>query len=260
MQLAFNKYQGTGNDFVLIDNRSGRITSDTNLILRLCDRRFGIGADGLILLENVEGFDFQMVYFNADGSPATFCGNGGRCITSFANHLGVIDKTTLFLAADGSHSASIKNIKGRTAQVELTMKDVTSLKKSEHFVILNTGTPHYVSFVENPDIIDILTEGRKIRYATEYAPIGINVNYAKLDGDHIFIRTYEKGVEDETLSCGTGVTASAIAASEFNNRKNYTVTTRGGQLSVAFEKEGNKYTHIRLCGPATFVYSGEISI
>jgi diaminopimelate epimerase len=188
------------------------------------------------------------------------CGNGGRCIAAFANRIGATDKDALFLAADGPHSALVKNTNCQIAQVELTMKDVTQLQKNEHFVILNTGTPHFVSFIDDPDSIDILAEGRKIRYSPEYEPTGINVNFAKLDGDKIYIRTYEKGVENETLSCGTGVTASAIAASEFTNRKRYIVTTRGGMLTVDFEKERNKYTHIRLSGPATFVYSGEIDI
>lgn len=260
MQLAFYKYQGTGNDFILIDNRTGVFVYEEKLVALLCDRRFGIGADGLLLLESSEGYDFKMVYYNSDGSPATMCGNGGRCITSFAKRLGLIGSTAKFLAADGPHSASIQNTDELVDSVELSMKDVTDVYKSEHFVILNTGTPHFVSFVDDPDKIDILTEGRKIRYTPEYAPVGINANFAKLDGDHIYVRTYEKGVEDETLSCGTGVTASAIAASEFSNGNRYKVTTKGGQLSVSFKKEGNKYTNIRLSGPATFVYSGEINI
>ena len=260
MQLAFYKYQGTGNDFILIDNQAGLFTYNKELVARLCDRNFGIGADGLILIENAEGFDFRMVYYNSDGSPATMCGNGGRCITAFANRLGVIDKNAVFISADGTHSAAIKTVEGQTAEVELTMKDVTFLQKNEHFVILNTGTPHYVSFVDDPDLINIVAEGRKIRYSPEFAPVGINVNFAKLYGNQIYVRTYEKGVEDETLSCGTGVTASAIAASEFTQGGNFIVTTLGGRLSVDFEKDGNKYTNIRLSGPATFVYSGEISI
>jgi diaminopimelate epimerase len=260
MKLTFCKYQGTGNDFILIDNRAGHFNYSKELVVKLCNRRFGIGADGLLLLENVEGYDFRMVYYNSDGSPATMCGNGGRCISAFANHLGVISATTKFLAADGPHFASIQNINELVAIVEITLKDVTSIQKNKHFVILNTGTLHFVSFVDNPDIMDIVEEGSKIRYSPEFAPAGINVNFVKLDGDHIYVRTYEKGVENETLSCGTGVTAAAIAASEFSNGENFKVTTKGGQLSVAFEKEGNKYTNIRLSGPATFVYSGEISI
>jgi diaminopimelate epimerase len=260
MQLAFCKYQGTGNDFILIDNRSGHFDYDKGHIEKMCDRRFGIGADGLVSLENAYGFDFRMVYYNSDGSPATMCGNGGRCITSFAKRIGLIGSTTKFLAADGPHFASIHNTDEPADIVELSMKDATEVQKGEDFVILNTGTPHFVSFVDDPDKIDILAEGRKIRYAPEYAPLGINANFAKLKGNHIYVRTYEKGVEDETLSCGTGVTASAIAASEFNGGKNFNVTTKGGQLSVVFEKEGNTYNHIRLIGPATFVYSGEINV
>jgi diaminopimelate epimerase len=260
MQIAFYKYEGTGNDFIVIDNRYVQLEYRNDLVMKLCDRRFGIGADGLLLLENAEGFDFRMIYYNSDGSPATMCGNGGRCITAFANRIGVVGDTLNFLAADGPHSASIHKIDEHITQVELSMKDVIISIKNEHSVILNTGTPHFVSFVDDPDIIDIVAEGRKIRYAPEFAPLGTNVNFAKLDGDHIYVRTYEKGVEDETLSCGTGVTASAIAASEFTDARSFRVTTRGGKLSVAFEKEGEKYFHIRLGGPATFVYSGEISI
>jgi len=260
MRLKFYKYQGTGNDFILIDNREGLFEYKKELVAHLCDRHFGIGADGMLLLENVNGFDFRMVYYNSDGSPATMCGNGGRCIMAFANRLGVIGETAKFLAADGPHSARILNTDKHVVQVELSMKDVTITQKNKHSVTLNTGTPHFVSFVDDPDIIDIVSEGRKIRYAPEYAPFGINVNFSKLDGENIYVRTYEKGVEDETLSCGTGVTASAIAASEFTVGKKFKVTTRGGQLSVAFDKEGNNYTNIRLSGPATIVFIGEISI
>jgi diaminopimelate epimerase len=260
MQLKFCKYEGAGNDFIVIDNRVVEIDYRNDKVIKLCDRHFGIGSDGLLLLENAEGFDFRMVYYNPDGSPATMCGNGGRCIAAFANRIGIAGDTLNFLAADGPHSASIHNIDEHITQVELSMKDVIISSSNEHSVILNTGTPHFVSFVDDPDIIDIVAEGRKIRYAPEFAPIGTNVNFAKLDGDNIYVRTYEKGVEDETLSCGTGVTASAIAASEFTDAKSFKVTTRGGQLSVAFEKKGGNYINIRLSGPATFVYSGEISI
>jgi len=260
MQLTFYKYEGTGNDFIIIDNREGLFTCQNELITHLCDRRFGIGADGLLLLENALGFDFRMVYYNSDGSPATMCGNGGRCISAFANHIGVTGNTANFMAADGPHSATIQRIDEHTAQVELRMKDVTIFQKNEQSVILNTGTPHFVSFVDDPDIIDIVAEGRRIRNKSEYNPIGINVNFAKLEGDQIYVRTYEKGVEDETLSCGTGVTATSIAASEYAGGRNFNVRTRGGQLSVSFEKEGNIYTNIRLSGPATFVYSGKISV
>jgi diaminopimelate epimerase len=260
MQLKFFKYEGAGNDFIVIDNRVVELDYRNDLVKKLCDRHFGIGADGLLLLENAEGFDFRMVYYNSDGSPATMCGNGGRCIAAFANRSGIVGDTLSFLAADGPHSASIHKIDENITQVELSMKDVNISISNEHSVILNTGTPHFVSFVDDPDNIDIVAEGQKIRYAPEFAPIGTNVNFAKLDGDKIYVRTYEKGVEDETLSCGTGVTASAIAASEFTDAKSFKVTTRGGQLSVAFEKEGKNYINIRLCGPATFVYSGEISI
>jgi diaminopimelate epimerase len=260
MQLGFHKYHGTGNDFIVIDNREAVFVYKQELVAKLCDRRFGIGADGLLLLENAKDFDFRMVYYNSDGSPATMCGNGGRCITAFAGKIGVIEEKACFIAADGPHTASVLKIDEYNTHVELSLKDVTYIQKEEHSVILNTGTPHFVSFVDDPDKIDIVAEGRKIRYSSAFAGAGINVNFAKLDGSEIYVRTYEKGVEDETLSCGTGVTASAVAASEFNGKKKYRVKTRGGQLTVAFEKEGSKYFNIRLGGPATFVYNGEIGI
>ena len=260
MQLAFYKYQGTGNDFILIDNQAGLFTYNKELVARLCDRNFGIGADGLILIENAEGFDFRMVYYNSDGSPATMCGNGGRCITAFANRLGVIDKNAVFISADGTHSAAIKTVEGQTAEVELTMKDVTFLQKNEHFVILNTGTPHYVSFVDDPDLINIVAEGRKIRYSPEFAPVGINVNFAKLYGNQIYVRTYEKGVEDETLSCGTGVTASAIAASLKYGGNSFYVNTAGGRLFVSFVRTADTFKNVKLTGPAKLVFEGTIEI
>ena len=260
MKFVFHKYQGTGNDFILIDNRDGHFHSDNLTITQLCDRHFGIGADGLLLLENIEGYDFRMVYFNSDGSPATMCGNGGRCIAAFANRLGVVGINAHFMAADGPHHAKIETQDARITRVELSMKDVIPADIGENFVILNTGTPHYVMFVEDPDSIDLMTEGAKLRYAPAYAPIGINVDFARYADDQIYVRTYEKGVEAETLSCGTGVTASAISASIFTGRDNYQVLTRGGKLAVTFERIEETFTNIRLTGPATFVYSGEIEI
>ena len=260
MKLIFHKYQGTGNDFILIDNRDGHFTCDNHRIAQLCDCHFGIGADGLLLLETLDGYDFRMVYYNSDGSPATMCWNGGRCIAAFANRLGIVGTNAHFFAADGPHNAKIEVQDEHITRVELSMKDVIPSEVGEHFVILNTGTPHFVRFVEEPDSIDLMTEGAKIRYAPDYAPIGINVDFARNTDDQIYVRTYEKGVEAETLSCGTGVTASAIAASVFTGRTSYQVITRGGKLAVTFERNGVTFTNIRLSGPATFVYSGEIEI
>ena len=260
MKLTFHKYQGTGNDFILIDNRKGIFSSDNDAVAKLCDRHFGIGADGLLLIETTEGYDFRMVYFNSDGSAATMCGNGGRCIAAFANRLGIVGTNAHFLAADGQHYAKIEVLDNLCTQVELSMNDVIPADMGEHFVVLNTGTPHFVRFVEEPDSIDLMTEGAKIRYAPDYAPVGINVDFARYAIDQIYVRTYEKGVEAETLSCGTGVTASAIAASLLTGRESYQVTTRGGKLAVAFERNGVTFTNIRLSGPATFVYSGETEI
>lgn len=260
MKFIFHKYQGTGNDFILIDNREGNFISDNQTIAQLCDRHFGIGADGLLLLENIDGCDFRMVYCNSDGSPATMCGNGGRCIVALANRLGIIGNKAHFMAADGPHFAKIEIQDELIMQVGLSMKDVIPADIGEHFVILNTGTPHFVRFVEEPDSIDLMTEGAKIRYAPDYSPTGINVDFARHVDDQIYVRTYEKGVEAETLSCGTGVTASAIAASVFTGRNKYHVTTRGGKLTVTFERNGVAFTNIWLSGPAIYVYSGEIEI
>ena len=260
MKIKFYKYQGTGNDFILIDNREGNFTSESQVIAKFCDRHFGIGADGLLLLESAEGYDFRMVYYNSDGSPATMCGNGGRCIAAFANRLSVVGANANFIAADGPHHAKIDIQDQAISQVELSMKDVIPADIGEHFVILNTGTPHFVRFVEEPDSIDVMAEGAKIRYAPEFAPVGINVDFARYNDDKIYVRTYEKGVEAETLSCGTGVTASAIAASLLTGRNSYQVITRGGKLTVMFERNGVTFTNIRLSGPATFVLNGEIDI
>lgn len=210
MKLKFHKYQGSGNDFILIDNRDNHFVCDNLEIAQLCDRHFGIGADGLLLLENLAGYDFRMVYYNSDGTSATMCGNGGRCIAAFANRLGIAGDKVHFLAADGPHEAKIESWQGMTTQVELTMKDVIPAEVGDHFVILNTGTPHFVRFVEEPEHVDVITEGAGIRYAPEYAPTGINVDFAHYLDDQIYVRTYEKGVEAETLSCGTGVTAQPL--------------------------------------------------
>jgi diaminopimelate epimerase len=260
MKLIFDKYQGTGNDFILIDNREKIFTGDHMTIAQLCERHFGIGADGVLLLEMVEGYDFRMVYYNSDGSPATMCGNGGRCIAAFANRLGIVDSKAHFLAADGPHDAEIGILDDHISQVALTMKDVIPASIGENHVFLNTGTPHFVRFVDEPDSIDLMKEGAQIRYAPDYAPTGTNVDFARREDERIYVRTYEKGVEAETLSCGTGVTASAIAASLFTGRNTYQVITRGGKLGVTFEKEGETFTNIRLSGPATCVYHGEINI
>ncbi|MBZ9651044.1 diaminopimelate epimerase [Psychroflexus montanilacus] len=258
MDLHFYKYQGTGNDFVLIDNRTSNFKNDTKIIKKLCDRRFGVGADGLILLENssLDLSDFKMVYFNADGNESTMCGNGGRCIVAFAKKLGVIESETTFEAIDGLHSATIKD-----GFVNLKMVDVPTVNLSKEASFLDTGSPHHVAFVDDVYDFDVFTQGRRIRNLPNYEAIkGTNVNFIQIKEGVVHVRTYERGVEDETLSCGTGVTAAAITAKMSNKIEDLPVKviTKGGTLEVDFEVEGpNAVKNIWLKGPATFVFEGD---
>ena len=260
MKIKFYKYQGSGNDFIIIDNRekAGDKLS-TKQINKMCDRHFGIGADGLMLLNEKEGFDFEMIYFNADGNLGSMCGNGGRCIVQFASNMGIKKNEYIFSAIDGAHKAKVD----LDRQVSLQMKDVQGVEFSLDHYVLNTGSPHYVKFVTGIEDLDVVSEGRKIRNSKQFAKEGINVNFIEtIDDDHIFVRTYERGVEDETLSCGTGVTASAlIAAHNENGFNRVEVKSKGGNLSVEFDKiSDTKFTNIWLSGPATFVFSGEYEI
>lgn len=259
MTLNFYKYQGTGNDFVIIDNRS-LIFDKTNVknIAKLCDRRFGIGADGLILLENHPEVDFRMVYFNADGNESSMCGNGGRCITAFAKFLGVISDNCQFEAIDGMHKAQFEG-----DIVKLQMLNVTRVETFANHLFLDTGSPHHVELVENLKAFDVKSKGSRIRYAAPYNEAGSNINFVnQLEADHFAVRTYERGVEDETLSCGTGVTAVAIAMhkSGKTKAKDIKLKTEGGELRISFDvsKDGN-YSNIWLIGPATQVFKGEVS-
>lgn len=277
--MKFWKYQGAGNDFVMIDQREQNWLSraDTNVIHRLCDRRFGIGADGLILLQNRQGFDFEMVYFNADGRESTMCGNGGRCIAAFAQHLGIVGTNARFWAIDGEHEASIgprpkgeyepSRFDSKNAKwVELKMIDVDNIDCQGNVFVLNTGSPHYVRFEEDVLGLDMVQEGRAVRYSDKFNKEGINVNlvHQKKDGS-LVIRTYERGVEDETLACGTGVTAAALASSLYQGLKTGAgeihVNAQGGNLSVRFKSTGNgAFSDIWLCGPAELVFEGNIEL
>ncbi len=258
MQIEFYKYQGTGNDFVMIDNRNN-VFDKTNLkhIQRLCDRRFGIGADGLILIENEEYLDFNMIYFNADGSQS-FCGNGSRCAVAFAKYLGIIEKQAMFLSTDGEHEAWINN----EGEVSLKMHDVTHIEQGDDYYYINTGSPHYIVNVEDVNNLNVKTEGAAIRYNERFKAKGTNVNFVKYDGVELDIRTYERGVEDETLSCGTGVTAAALSLADTNKLQEGViyVNAAGGNLKVGFKRTGNEFKDIWLIGPATFVYSGNIEV
>ena len=262
MTVKFYKYQGTGNDFVMIDNRStyGLTRDHTSLVKHLCDRRFGIGGDGLILLNNKVGYDFEMVYFNSDGNESTMCGNGGRCLIKFAHDLGVIHEKCLFLAIDGPHEGAILP----AGVISLKMKDVDSLELyNNNDVILNTGSPHYVSFVNNAGGMDIVKEAKSIRYNDRFRTEGINVNFAeRLSDEELLVRTYERGVEDETLSCGTGVVASSLAfASKGGNViDKVKIKTPGGNLEVRFRHTGEGYKDVYLIGPAERVFEGTIDV
>lgn len=260
MKIKFSKYQGTGNDFVMIDNRQSVFPKgNTKLIEQLCDRRFGIGADGLLLLENDSETDFRMVYFNSDGNESSMCGNGGRCIVAFAKKLNVIDKnTTVFIAADGLHHATILD----DGNISLQMKDVDAIKIEESYVFMNTGSPHHVMMVEELQLFDVKTMGAQIRYSDLYGKEGSNVNFVKQIGDDQFaLRTYERGVEDETLSCGTGATAAAIAMFAIGNTVSNQIELKveGGKLAVSFDNDGTVFTNVLLQGPAALVYEGEVT-
>ncbi|NTW31894.1 MAG: diaminopimelate epimerase [Bacteroidetes bacterium] len=267
MILRFYKYQGTGNDFILIDNRSFVLRNHidyTNIIANLCNRRFGIGADGLILINKSDEADFAMQYFNSDGKEGTMCGNGGRCSVAFVNYLGIIKEKTTFIAIDGLHEAIICNKEKDTTLVSLKMKEINNVEKYDQGYILDTGSPHYVCFKENAESIDVYNEGKKIRNNTKFFKKGVNVDFATIYKDYIYVRTYERGVEAETLSCGTGAVATAIAASiSDNENKNneFTLITKGGKLYVHFDKISKTlFTDIWLKGNVTNVFKGDINI
>lgn len=258
MQISFSKYHGTGNDFIIIDNRDGSINLSITQIKHLCDRRFGIGADGLMLLNSIADFDFEMKYFNADGAEGSMCGNGGRCITQFANDIGIKKDRYHFIATDGTHDAFF----GINNWIHLKMIDVFNIDKIDSAFVLNTGSPHYLKAVTNINNLNVAKEGQAIRYSDSFKEKGINVNFIQQEANKIIVRTYERGVEDETYSCGTGVTAaSLIFAKKETGFNRIEVETKGGQLAVEFDKKGiQEFTNIWLCGPAVFVYKGSIEI
>lgn len=260
MKIEFHKYQGAGNDFVLVDNRDLNFPEhNTQLIKRICDRRFGVGADGLILLQNHAKLDFEMLYFNADGNIGSMCGNGGRCVAAFAQELKLIKTETAFHASDGKHEALLKD-----KLIMLKMADVIGIEKIGKDFYLNTGSPHYVRFVENLAAYDVVGEGRKIRNSSRFKKLGTNVNYVEPAGTVLKVRTYERGVEDETLSCGTGVTAVALVAAFRGIKKaakQFSIATPGGKLKVSFEQQADtSFKDIWLHGPAEFVYKGMYNI
>ncbi len=259
MQLEFYKYQGTGNDFILIDNRKEFFKNDTKLIDRLCDRKFGIGADGLILLENHphQEIDFKMVYFNADGKESTMCGNGGRCLVHFAHFLGIFKEETHFMAVDGLHAAAVEN-----NEVSLQMQDVSFVKKvSDNAYFTDTGSPHHVAFVDNLVNFPVYANGKEIRNSSLYGKEGSNINFVEVQPKGLFVRTYERGVEDETLSCGTGVTAAALVAYHSKQiiKSPVAIKTLGGSLQISFIPKERGFTNVFLKGPAQQVFKGSIT-
>jgi diaminopimelate epimerase len=258
MNLAFYKYQGTGNDFVMIDNRQNNFDKkNTKLVAFLCDRRFGVGGDGLILLENHEKYDFKMVYYNADGNESSMCGNGGRCLVAFAKQLGVITNKAEFEAIDGYHFATIDE----NGIVSLQMKNVSDIEIHNEYAFLDTGSPHHVQLVENLKQFDVKNEGAKLRYSDLYGKVGSNINFVnQIESDEFALRTYERGVEDETLSCGTGATAVAIAMYKTGTTtsNNVRLNVEGGSLEVSFKEVNGQFVDVFLKGPATFVFEGRI--
>ncbi len=256
MAKQFYKYQGTGNDFIMIDDRSGEFDeSNQVLIEKLCDRRFGIGADGLILLREDEGYDFRMVYFNADGKEGSMCGNGGRCIVRFASDLGLVKTETNFLAVDGAHYAKVN-----ADEVQLQMGDVSEIETFDVGYFMDTGSPHHVEFVnEGLQAKNVVEAGAAIRNNEKYSPEGTNVNFIQKLGDNeFFVRTFERGVEDETFACGTGVTACAIGAviRGLASPEKIDVKVLGGRLSVTLSQTDSGFTNVFLIGPAVKVFEG----
>lgn len=261
MLIPFFKYHGAGNDFIIIDDRKS-VTSDftQKVINFLCDRHFGIGADGLILLKDSDKADFRMIYYNSDGKEGTMCGNGGRCITAFAERLGLIKESTEFIGIDGMHQATVLG----DGNYSLKMIDVTRVDRMADGYLIETGSKHFVKFKEEIHTIDVYNDGKTIRHQGRFGEDGANVNFIEYQGDNsISIRTFERGVENETLACGTGSVAAAITTylNYPTDNCSYTINALGGILKVDFKvDEGTSFHDIWLSGPARFVFSGEIEI
>ncbi len=259
MLITFYKYHGAGNDFIVIDNRKLQLGKDNvSMVKMLCNRHTGIGADGLMLLNDSDTCDFEMIYFNADGREGSLCGNGSRCIIAFAQFLGIIGTPARFMAVDGVHEAQIIN----EEIVHIKLNDVTHIQTGDGYFFIDNGSPHYVSFHKDIEAINVIEKGKEIRWSEEFQPEGTNVNFVQQDGNHLTIRTYERGVENETLACGTGITAAAIAAflKSKNKKSSFEVTAKGGTLNVSFEQKGDVFTNIWLEGPVKQVFKGEINV
>ena len=259
MEIPFCKYQGAGNDFILLDAWSGEIVLSQSQIQRLCDRHFGIGADGLMVIRRHAAANFEMLYYNSDGFQGSMCGNGGRCILQFAIHKGYAGDTASFMAVDGLHEGK----RNEDGTISLRMNNVTGMQEVDGYRVMDTGSPHCLIEVADTETIDVSAEGRRIRNSGAFASDGINVNFIGSGNGHLKVRTYERGVEEETLSCGTGVTAAALLNGLLHlsdGTHTTTVHTKGGVLSVKFEKRKDEFTDIWLTGPAVFVFKGSILI
>ena len=254
--INFSKFHGAGNDFIMINAIKNEIVLSEELIFKMCDRRTGIGADGLIILMHSDNHDFRMRYYNCDGKESTFCGNGGRCIAAFAHQQGIIKNVATYEAVDGIHKAKVTETSSNEYLVELTMRDIMSYKLDDDSLLIDTGSPHYVKKVMNLDSMDVNAEGAKIRYDKNISSDGVNVDFLLNDNGNIRIRTYERGVENETLACGTGVTASAMAASLWYGGNDIDIYTQIAKLNVRFEKENNTFKNVVLTGPAAHVFDG----
>ncbi|NSW46435.1 MAG: diaminopimelate epimerase [Bacteroidales bacterium] len=259
MILEFEKYHGAGNDFIIIDLNKFHIEFSVEQIAFLCDRHFGIGADGLMLLKKNMNYDFEMIYHNSDGKPATMCGNGGRCIAAYAYNHGYISDETTFLASDGVHLAKIIN----PNYVKLKMQDVNNVQIFEDGYFVNTGSPHFVSFKYDIKTLDVYKTGKSIRHEPRFGSEGTNVNFCHINEENkLTIYTFERGVENETLACGTGSVASAIAHCTNKPDGNYSIemVAKGGNLNVSFDKKDKQFRNIWLSGPVKFVFKGEIKL
>lgn len=254
--INFSKFHGAGNDFIMINAIKNEIVLSEELIFKMCDRRTGIGADGLIILMHSDNHDFRMRYYNCDGKESTFCGNGGRCIAAFAHQQGIIKNETTYEAVDGIHKAKVTETSSNEYLVELTMRDILSYKLDDESLLIDTGSPHYVKKVMNLDSMDVNAEGAKIRYDKNISSDGVNVDFLLNDNGNIRIRTYERGVENETLACGTGVTASAMAASLWYGGNDIDIYTQIAKLNVRFDKDENTFKNVVLTGPAAHVFDG----
>lgn len=257
MKLEFDKYQGAGNDFIIIDGNDLETELSQEQIEYLCDRKFGIGADGLMIIYPSEKNDFEMKYYNSDGIEGSMCGNGGRCIARYAHTQQIADNEMIFKAVDGEHSAVISY-----DIVSISMNDVKDILEYKDGIFLNTGSPHFVKFVNDIHNLDVYSEGKSISNEERFAPERTNVNFVEIGEEFTKIATFERGVEDETLACGTGAVAAAIAiySSKQNSELPILLKAKGGNLSVDFSTSDNMYQEIILSGPAEFVFSGIIEI